>query len=202
MAKASKNDYLELRADALSRHESAKKLGITTNSLNSYWLPKWGINSTEAEEVAIARYKESIKAKAEDNQKPTVPVEEVAAETLPATQPDDEPYKPVLNKAEDEAIKWLLEDWSKEALLQQHAATPNGWQRGTQAEAMNGMSVWLLAQALITGYEVELTMEEKLLAAYKAALPYQAPPDVQSAFREGMKKACKITGIKVKWSRN
>ncbi len=182
VAKASKNDYLELRADALSRQESAKKLGITTNSLNSYWLPKWGINSAEAEEVAIARYKESTKAKAEDDQKPTVPVAEIPAETLPASQPDDESYKPVLIKAEDEAIKWLLTEWDKKSLLHEHAAAPNGWERGTKAEALNGMSIWLLAQALIAGYTVELTPEETLIEKYADSY------NVDSAYNEGWRK--------------
>ncbi|MEB4784827.1 hypothetical protein P5G60_24135 [Paenibacillus jamilae] len=143
-----------------------------------------------------------MKTASKEDPKPVAPVTETAAENTSVTQPNDEPSKPVLTKGEDEAIKYLLVGWGKQELLQEHAKSPLGWRSGTPAEALNGMSVWLLAQALITGYEVELTMEEQLLEAYKAALPYQAPPDVQSAFREGMKKACEITGIKVRWSRN
>ncbi|MFS8215660.1 hypothetical protein [Paenibacillus sp. S29] len=59
-----------------------------------------------------------------------------------------------------------------------------------------------LIRALYVGYEVEQTVEEKLLEAYRAALPYQAAPDVQSAYREGVKKACEIAEIAVKWARN
>ncbi|MHB0881636.1 hypothetical protein ACYCSE_17465 [Paenibacillus sp. SEL1] len=201
VAKASKNEYLKLRAEALSRADAARKLGITMNSLRSYWLPKWDIKTPEAEEVAIARYKESIKAKTEDDPKPTVPVAEVAAETLPVTQPDG-PYKPVLSKAEDEAIKWLLTEWDKQSLLHEHAAAPNGWQVGTQAEALNGMSVWLLAQALISGYTVELTMEERMKEAFEETTAHDGcfcGESVAEAngFHAGFITALEIAGIKV-----
>ncbi|MEC0237808.1 hypothetical protein P4H71_26170 [Paenibacillus kribbensis] len=118
----------------------------------------------------------------------------------PAAQPDDS-YKTVLTKAEDEAIKWLLEDWSREDLLRQHAATPNGWQRGTQAEDMNGMPVWKLANALIVGYEVKQTKEDILLDYHQKCWTYGggAWKDGYSgeAFRAGMYTALKIIDMKV-----
>ncbi|KAF6636553.1 hypothetical protein H6F38_04755 [Paenibacillus sp. EKM208P] len=203
MAKASKNDYLKLRAEALSRTDAARKLGITMNSLRSYWLPKWDINSPEAEEVAIARYKESIVSKPKDEPKPAAPaqVAEIAAETQPpVAQQEDGPYKPVLTKAEDEAIKYLLSGWGKQELLQEHAKSPLGWKSGTPAEALNGMSVWLLAQALISGYTVELTVEERLLEVYRKGIVLQdkARQEAQTgAFRLGMQNALAIAGIEV-----
>lgn len=204
VAKATKNDYLKLRAEALSRTDAARKLGITMNSLRSYWLPKWDINSPEAEEVAIARYKESIVSKPKDEPKPAAPaqVAEIAAETQPpVAQQEDGPYKPVLTKAEDEAIKWLLTEWDKQSLLHEHAAAPNGWQIGTQAEALNGMSVWLLAQALIAGYEVEQTKEDILLDYYKKCWTYGGGAwkagYSEEAFRAGMYTALKIIDMKV-----
>ncbi|MEB4785012.1 hypothetical protein P5G60_25110 [Paenibacillus jamilae] len=92
VAKASKNDYLKLRAEALSRTDAARKLGITLNSLRSYWLPKWDINSPEAEEVAIARYKESIVSKPKDEPKPAAPaqVAEIAASAAGGENTDDD----------------------------------------------------------------------------------------------------------------
>ncbi|KJD43386.1 hypothetical protein [Paenibacillus terrae] len=197
MAKATKNDYLKLRAEALSRPDAAKKLGITPSSLNAYWLPKWGIRSVEAEEVEIARYKESIKAEPKDEPKPAAPaqVAEIVADTQPVTQPEDGLYKPVLTKAEDEGIKWLLTEWDKQSLLHEHAAAPNGWQIGTQAEALNGMSVWLLAQALITGYEVELTTEETLLAIYQDS--YIIKSEHNNGWRAGVRWVLSILGKEI-----
>ncbi|TKH43437.1 hypothetical protein C1I60_14175 [Paenibacillus terrae] len=195
MAKATKNDYLKLRAEALSRPDAAKKLGITPSSLNAYWLPKWDIRSVEAEEVEIARYKESVKAEPKDEPEPAAPaqVAEVAADITPVTQPEDGPYKPVLTKAEDEAIKWLLTEWDKQSLLHEHAAAPNGWQIGTQAEALNGMSVWLLAQALISGYTVELTPGENLIEMF--AESRKVVSDYNQGWRAGARSALKIFGI-------
>ncbi|MGG4218852.1 hypothetical protein ABEW32_11535 [Paenibacillus jamilae] len=199
MAKASKNDYLKLRAEALSRSNAAKKLGITPNSLNSYWLPKWGINSIEAEEVVIARFKESRDPQPKEDPTPADPVEEVAAKTEPFIQEesgeDDEPYKPVLTKAEDEAIKYLLSGWGKQELLQEHAKSPLGWKSGTPAEALNGMSVWLLAQALITGYEVELTTEETLLAIYQDS--YSIKSEHNTGWRAGVRWVLSILGKEI-----
>lgn len=140
--------------------------------------------------------KTTMKTASKEDTKPAAPVEEVAVETQqPVTQPDHELSKTVLTKAEDEAIFWLLDDWSRENLLQQHAATPNGWQRGTQAEAMNGMSVWKLAQALIAGYTVELTMEEKLKEAYEKHI--SSDDRKYRGIAIGIRIACEIAGIKV-----
>ncbi|ADO59777.2 hypothetical protein PPSC2_26280 (plasmid) [Paenibacillus polymyxa SC2] len=110
--------------------------------------------------------------------------------------------KAILTQAQAEAIDSIQAafHWTAEAFVREHAAKPHQWV--APCDALNGVPLDLIIRALYIGYEVKLTMEEKLLEAYKAALPYQAPPDVQSAFREGMKKACEITGIKVKWSRN
>ncbi|KJD44202.1 hypothetical protein [Paenibacillus terrae] len=198
MAKFEKDDYLKIRASGASRQATATKLGISLKTLESYWLAKkWDIKTPKAEEVAIARYKESIQAKPKDDPKPVPAVAEAAAKTEPITQPEehceeDEPYKPVLTKAEDEAIKWLLTEWTKESLLVEHAIAPNGWEKGTKAEALNGMSVWLLAQALIAGYTVELTPEETLIEKY--ADSYNVDSAYNEGWRKGVRSALIATG--------
>ncbi|MMZ43842.1 hypothetical protein D1872_54100 [compost metagenome] len=154
-----------------------------------------------AKTKTVKEEKTNMKTASKEDPKPAAPVTETAAENTSVTQPNDEPSKPVLTKAEDEAILWLLDDWSRENLLQQHAATPNGWQRGTRAEAMNGMSVWLLAQALIAGYEVEQTKEDILLDYYKKCWTYGGGAwkagYSEEAFRAGMYTALKIIDMKV-----
>ncbi|WP_348624245.1 hypothetical protein ABFT51_03270 [Paenibacillus peoriae] len=109
--------------------------------------------------------------------------------------------KAILSQAQAKAIDSIQAayHWTAESFIRNHAANPNQWIE--PYNVLNGVPLDFIIRALYIGYEVEQTVEEKLLAAYKAALPYQAPDDVQSAFREGMKKACEITGIKVKWAR-
>ncbi|NEU27056.1 hypothetical protein G3M74_13215 [Paenibacillus polymyxa] len=110
--------------------------------------------------------------------------------------------KAILTQAQAEAIDSIQAayHWTAELFIRNHAADPHQWVE--PCDVLNGVPLDLIIRALYIGYEIEQTVEEKLLEAYKAALPYQAPPDVKSAFREGMKKACEIAGIKVKWARN
>ncbi|MDY7990667.1 hypothetical protein UY286_08725 [Paenibacillus polymyxa] len=110
--------------------------------------------------------------------------------------------KAILTKPQAEAIDSILTatHWTAETFVRNHAENSRQWV--APYDVLNGVPLDSIIRALYIGYEVEQTVEEKLLAAYKAALPYQAPPDVQTAFREGMKKACEITGIKVKWARD
>ncbi|ODB61401.1 hypothetical protein [Paenibacillus polymyxa] len=136
-----------------------------------------------AKTKTIKEEKPTMKTASKDDPKPAAPVKEVAAETPKSVaQPEEESYKPVLTKAEDEAIKYLLVGWGKQELLQEHAKSPLGWRSGTPAEALNGMSIWLLAQALIAGYTVELTPEETLIEKYADSY------NVDSAYNEGWRK--------------
>ncbi|WP_348624662.1 hypothetical protein ABFT51_07430 [Paenibacillus peoriae] len=104
--------------------------------------------------------------------------------------------KVILTKAQVESIESKIKNHSRERVIRDFvtATKVNG--------SLDGITLEMLNHALYIGYVVEQTTEEKLIEAYKKGLPYQAAPDVKSAFREGMKKACEIAGIKVKWARN
>ncbi|MEC0233566.1 hypothetical protein P4H71_04250 [Paenibacillus kribbensis] len=108
----------------------------------------------------------------------------------------------ILTQAQAEAIDSIqaAQHWTLEAFVREHAAKPHQWD--APCDVLNGVPLDFIIRALYIGYVVEQTTEEKLLEVYREGLPYQAAPDVKSAFREGMKKACDIAGIKVKWSRN
>lgn len=110
--------------------------------------------------------------------------------------------KAILTKAQAEAIDAIqaAQHWTMEAFVRSHVAEPHQWKK--PCDVLNGMPLDTLIRAFYVGYEVEQTIEEKLLEMYREGLPYRAAPDVKSAFREGMKKACEIAGIKVNWSRN
>ncbi|KAF6584971.1 hypothetical protein [Paenibacillus sp. EKM211P] len=110
--------------------------------------------------------------------------------------------KAILTQAQAEAIDSIKAAyrWTAESFIRNHAANPRQWIE--PYNVLNGVPLDTIIRALYIGYEVELTIEEKLLEIYREGLPYRAAPDVKSAFREGMKKACEIAGIKVKWSRD
>lgn len=135
-----------------------------------------------AKTKTIKEEKPTMKTAPKENPKPATPVTEPGAENPPVTQPNDEASKPVLTKAEDEGIKWLLTGWTKESLLIEHALAPDGWEKGTKAEVLNSMSVWKMAQALVSGYDVKLTPEEALVEQYADSY------NVDSAYNEGWRK--------------
>ncbi|KAF6576550.1 hypothetical protein JDW19_02530 [Paenibacillus polymyxa] len=104
--------------------------------------------------------------------------------------------KAILTKAQAQSIESKIKNFPRERVIRDFVTTTK--ENGSK----DGITLDMLNQAIYIGYEVEQTIEEKLLEIYREGLPYQAPPDVKSAFREGMKKACEIAGIKVKWARN
>ncbi|TQS00071.1 hypothetical protein [Paenibacillus ottowii] len=108
--------------------------------------------------------------------------------------------KVILTKAQAKAIElWKEERSDIEGLVRKHVTEVWVWE---EMKPLNGMPLDKLIRALYIGYEVEQTMEEKLLELYREGLPCPTTPSEDSAFREGMKKACEIAGIKVKWARN
>ncbi|MCC3379852.1 hypothetical protein ACFQ5D_09470 [Paenibacillus farraposensis] len=185
----------DVKTYTLSPEELEKIVGKPIPKSHTKPLSFRAKTKTIKEEIPVAKVK--------DDPKPVAPIAETAAENPPITQPDDALSKPVLSKAEDEAIKWLLTEWDKQSLLHEHAASPNGWQIGTQAEALNGMSIWLLAQALISGYAVKLTPAEKMLEAFESKYGYDRTdysgtmPEVR-AFQAGMITALEIAGLRFK----
>ncbi|MCF2717849.1 hypothetical protein LWE69_11725 [Paenibacillus sp. UKAQ_18] len=110
--------------------------------------------------------------------------------------------KAILNQAQAEAIDSIQAayHWTAEAFVSSHAENPHQWV--APCDVLNGVPLDTIIRALYIGYEVELTIEEKLLEIYREGLPCPTTPTEDSAFREGMKKACEIAGIKVKWSRD
>ncbi|WP_226000923.1 hypothetical protein [Paenibacillus sp. BJ-4] len=110
--------------------------------------------------------------------------------------------KAILTKAQAEAIDSILAatHWTAESFVRRHAENSHQWV--APYDVLNRVPLDFIIRALYIGYEVEQTVEEKLLEIYREGLPYRAEPDVKSAFREGMKKACETAGIKVKWARN
>ncbi|MEE4566854.1 hypothetical protein V2U94_04355 [Paenibacillus polymyxa] len=110
--------------------------------------------------------------------------------------------KAILTQAQAESIDSIQAayHWTAESFIRNHAADPHQWVE--PCDVLNGVPLDTIIRALYIGYEVELTIEEKLLEIYREGLPCPTTPTEDLAFREGMKKACEIAGIKVKWSRN
>lgn len=210
MPKVNKEEYLELRAQGVSRKEAAKKLGTSKQSLETYWFKQWGIKNDAGEEVEIARYKEK-------GQKPDAPASPPADEpktnpitTEPAAQdnvpqePQQQeqnmiPYIPVRLKQEQaDALKLILQHKPADEIILLHSQTiiitHERWKE--DLEPLNDLTMDELIRALYFGYEIAKTPEELLLQEFEQA---EARYGAQSAsvFRTGLQLAAEIFGHKV-----
>ncbi|KAF6564498.1 hypothetical protein G9G63_10160 [Paenibacillus sp. EKM202P] len=100
--------------------------------------------------------------------------------------------KAILTKAQAESIESKIKNFSRERVIRDFvtATKENG--------SMDGITLDMLNRALYIGYEVQLTMEERMLAHFKEPKGYLAEYDTENViYRKGMAKALEIAGIKV-----
>ncbi|AOZ94579.1 hypothetical protein LPB68_04740 [Paenibacillus crassostreae] len=103
--------------------------------------------------------------------------------------------KATLTKAQAEAVEEVKGTASLASIVRTHVDYPDDW---VDAYALNNIPLDTLIRSLYIGYEVELTVEERLLEVYSS---YKGcGVDVFAnvgAFRAGMKSVCDIAGIQV-----
>jgi len=100
--------------------------------------------------------------------------------------------KPVITKEQAEAIQFLMSDgndWTEDDILEHHVA--NRW--FNEYEPLNSLYTIVLAAALINGYEVEKTPEEKVREYYESHGGSPSAEERKAAIRETL---CKL-GIKI-----
>ncbi|PNQ80604.1 hypothetical protein [Paenibacillus sp. F4] len=100
--------------------------------------------------------------------------------------------KAILTQAQVESIESKIKNHSWERVIRDFvtATKENG--------ALDGITLVMLNRALYIGYEVQLTMEEQMLAHFKEPKGYLAEYDTEDViYRKGMAKALEIAGIKV-----
>ncbi|WDM22615.1 hypothetical protein [Paenibacillus polymyxa] len=104
--------------------------------------------------------------------------------------------KAKITKAQAQAVNLLKKVHPESSIVRMHVEYPEKWSK--DFEGVNGMELDLLIRALYNGYEVELTMEERMLAHFKEPKGYLAEYDTENViYRKGMAKALEIAGIKV-----
>lgn len=107
-----------------------------------------------------------------------------------------------LTKKQAEALEQLRSEWSKGAIIRTHVES--SWTI-SKYRPLNELSIEELAKALINGYEVEQTPEEKLREYYELSnfLRYDKEdlvPTVRQRMigeQMGVRKTLNILGIKV-----
>lgn len=214
MPKVNKADYLELRVKGVSKKDAAKKLGTSLASLESYWLPKqWGIKSDAAEEIEIARYKES---RQENKQAaaPAIPSVHVI-ETQEPAQPQmiefeittsDKPSQNVIptlpvqiTQEQADALKLILSHKSADEIVLRHSQTfiitRERWLE--DLEPLNDLSLDDMIRAVYFGYEIKRTPEQQLLYEFERAETRYEAHHQAVAFRTGLQIAAEILGQKV-----
>lgn len=212
--KFSKDDYLRLRASGMTPEQAAKKLGIELIGLKSYWFKKkWDIQSDAAEEVAVGKFKEKLRAEKEakrsaEQAEVTVPPPSPAEPPKEEMPPQEEPTPPTIpadytfkakiltilvkiSKQQSEALKTVLTVKQPHEIVLHHAQTilhTNASWRG-ELEPLNDMPMDVLISALYYGYDLDLTPEELLTREFEQS-------DDQS-YRTGLQVAAEIFGHKV-----
>jgi hypothetical protein len=104
--------------------------------------------------------------------------------------------KTVLTREQVEAINHWLQNYvgGEEALLQAHL---NKGEWVEETAALNGLPFMTLANALINGYEIEASPEEKIENWYRSLGHYPNGHYVEGV-KEGIKKTLDILNIKLK----
>ncbi|MBE7896021.1 hypothetical protein G7L40_21045 [Paenibacillus polymyxa] len=104
--------------------------------------------------------------------------------------------KVILTKAQAQVIERLLKrGCAREELVHDHILSG---EYSEENKALSDMTPDKLIRALYIGYEVEQTMEERMLAHFKEPKGYLAEYDTENViYRKGMAKALEIAGIKV-----
>lgn len=214
MPKVNKEEYLALRAQGVSRKEAAKKLGTSKQSLETYWFGKWGIKSDAAEEVEIARFKESRRESKQEAPaappEPQVHVIEMQERTQPqmidfevtiSGEPsrDEIPTLPVqITQEQADALILIMKHKPADEIVLRHSQTfiitRERWLG--ELDPLNDLSMDEMIRALYFGYEIAKTPEELLLQEFEQAeARYGA--DSAAIFRTGLQLAAEIFGHKV-----
>lgn len=103
--------------------------------------------------------------------------------------------KVVLTQAQADGIKSLSER-SNISIIEAHQKSPKGWI--PSSSGLNGMPLDTLIRALYIGYEVEPSIQEKLLEKYTEykGHGYEHISN-REAYRQGMRDALEIVPMKV-----
>ncbi|WP_342417158.1 hypothetical protein NST83_07475 [Paenibacillus sp. FSL R10-2782] len=121
--------------------------------------------------------------------------------------------KLIVSKSQAEALAAIISNQEQFEAIQAHMRTDGlGWSRLDRA-ALNGMNIENLIGALVFGYEVEKTPEEKLLYMYENPLIRYAATNslTTAAYKQGIADALNavgkvieginaITAIPAKWN--
>ena len=103
-----------------------------------------------------------------------------------------------LTKEQANAIKWAFESptsWTKETLIASHVGGSLNYDK---VKPLHDIHLDTLIRALYIGYEVEETQEEKLLKKFKTGWLASSDEDYDFSYRNGIKDALDIIGMKVK----
>ncbi|WP_432661346.1 hypothetical protein [Bacillus subtilis] len=108
--------------------------------------------------------------------------------------------KPTITKGQADALLRLYsEEWTRDDVLSYHAT--GDW--GKSCSALNDLDIMTLAAALVNGYEVEKTPEEKvreyhrsLVCDMERALSYAEEGNYRSAI-EAVEETLGLLGIKI-----
>ncbi|MGG2979471.1 DUF1642 domain-containing protein [Bacillus licheniformis] len=111
--------------------------------------------------------------------------------------------KPVITKEQAEAIQFLMSggnDWTEDDILEHHVA--NRW--FNEYAPLNNLDIMTFAAALINGYEVKKTPEEKVREYYatnyqrhKQSMPHSKDDIFTSGVAEGVRNTLDCLGIKI-----
>ncbi|OBA07856.1 hypothetical protein A9P44_00445 [Paenibacillus polymyxa] len=108
--------------------------------------------------------------------------------------------KAKISKAQAQAVNLLKKVHPESSIVRMHVEYPEKWSK--DFEGVNGMELDLLIRALYNGYEVELTMEERMKEAFEETTAHDGCfyGDIVSeanGFHAGFITALKIAGIEV-----
>ncbi|MBE0342512.1 hypothetical protein E4V51_17245 [Paenibacillus sp. 28ISP30-2] len=101
--------------------------------------------------------------------------------------------KAKITKAQAQAVDLLKKVHSESSIVRMHVEHPRKWSK--DFECVNGMELDLLIRALYNGYEIELTVEEKLLQQYEMHI--SSDDRKYRGIAIGIRIAAEIVGIKV-----
>ncbi|MEK3950941.1 hypothetical protein MHB46_21455 [Paenibacillus sp. FSL H7-0703] len=108
--------------------------------------------------------------------------------------------KAKITKAQAQAVELLKKVHPEASIVRMHVEYPEKWSQ--DFEGANGMELDLLIRALYNGYEVELTMEERMKVAFEETTAHDGCfyGDIvaeANGFHAGFITALKIAGIEV-----
>lgn len=81
-------------------------------------------------------------------------------------------------------------------ILKVQARSGPAWHTNTPAECLNGVDIMTIAEALVNGYEADMTPEEKLADKYSSIRHYESAKT--KGFIEGIEYAIDTLGLKIK----